>query len=445
MRIWQLAARTLWAITEDHLRVILDIANRQNPTPEAVAAELGRPLENTYEVEYREGVAILPVEGPLFRYANLFTQISGATSYERLAQDFNAALADDQVRAILLNINSPGGEADGNAEFAEMIHAARGVKPIVAYVGGMGASAAYWIASAADEVIAHETALLGSIGVRTALIDDSERMAMEGLREYVIVSSQSPYKATDPADAGDRGRIQQVVDDLATVFVATVARNRGVSEETVLSDFGQGDVLVGQKAVAAGLADRLGSFEGALAELIERTSSLTPPGGSGYQPAISGRSNKEGHGMWLTAKAPEKGDQIEASAENLRKGFPEATAEIEQAAVAPIQAKADEASASADKARGEGEHAERERITAILDCEEAKGREATARQLALTAGMTAENAKRILAATPQAKGETGFFSQMVDPDVGPDAPDGENDIASAVQQSAALGKAFGIE
>ncbi|PWG61766.1 S49 family peptidase [Spiribacter halobius] len=429
MRIWQKAARTPWAITEDHLRVILDIASRDNATPEAVAARLGRDLENTYEVEYRDGVAVLSVEGPLFRYANLFTRVSGATSYELLAQDFQAAIDDDQVRAVLLNINSPGGEADGNAEFAEMIYRARGTKPIVAYVGGLGASAAYWIASAADEVIAHETAMLGSIGVRTALVDDSERMAMEGLREYVIVSSQSPDKALDPAEASDRARVQQLVDDLAAVFVAKVARNRGVEESVVLEDFGRGDILVGQKAVDAGLADRLGTYEDTVAELIERTadrSAMTFPGFSGAtaMPAAGGL-NGGCEPMWLTDKKPAAGEEqrhVEATAANFQTYCPEAAAELRE------QGKAD-AAASIEEQREAASTAERERIQAILGCEEAKGRTKLAQELAVTPGMSEEHAKRVLASA--SREDNGFLAAVPDPDVGPDEPEASGDPRAA--------------
>ena len=80
-----------WAITKEAMETILSIAERTNQSPEAVAAELGRPLDNTYSVEYRDGVAILPVTGPLFRRASFFNRISGATDYSMLAEDFAAA------------------------------------------------------------------------------------------------------------------------------------------------------------------------------------------------------------------------------------------------------------------------------------------------------------------------------------------------------------------
>ena len=250
-----------WAITPSYMEAILDIAQRQNASPEQVAQDLGRPLENTYAVEVRDGVAILPVNGPLFRYANLFTDISGATSYDKLAIDFARVMGDDDIRAVLLNIDSPGGEANGVSEFAEQIYQARGTKPIAAYVGGSGDSAAYWLATAADEIIIDETANVGSIGTVIAVTDTRARDEQEGISRLEIVSSQSPNKRPDPMTDQGRAQFQGWVDQLSDVFIDKVARNRGVSRATVLQDFGQGDILFGAKAVDAGMADRLGSFE----------------------------------------------------------------------------------------------------------------------------------------------------------------------------------------
>ena len=105
MRVWNKAADEPWAITSSALTTILDIAARQNVPPEAVAAKLGRELQNSYRLEMRDGIAVLPVVGPLFRYANLFTQVSGASSYELLAKDFTQAVENPDVKAIILNID----------------------------------------------------------------------------------------------------------------------------------------------------------------------------------------------------------------------------------------------------------------------------------------------------------------------------------------------------
>ncbi|HEX2881596.1 MAG TPA: S49 family peptidase [Polyangiaceae bacterium] len=231
--------------------------------PQAVAAKIGRPLDNARTVTIRDGVAILPVSGPIFRYANLFTEISGATSIEVLATDFRNALEDRAVQAIILEINSPGGEVDGTSEFAQHIFDARGKKPVTAYVSHLGASAAYWIASACDETVCADTACLGSIGVVGAARISKDKNLIE------FVSSQSPNKRPDPHTETGRAQLQKHVDDLADVFIGTVARNRDMSAEDVISRGGAGGILVGQLAVDAGLADRIGTLEGLISELSD--------------------------------------------------------------------------------------------------------------------------------------------------------------------------------
>lgn len=260
MRAFDAACSRAWVITEDALQGILEIAARENPSIEAVEQKLGRPLDNSHAVTVRDGVANIPVQGPIFRHANLITQISGATSVETLAQDFRQALDDPSIKGIVFDIDSPGGEVAGIHEFADAIHAARGTKPIIAYVDDYGASAAYWIASAADEVIASATAHIGSIGVVAAVRDPTSKSS----RSIEFVSSQSPNKRIDPTTKDGKTQIQAMVDELADVFVGSVARNRGVSTDKVLSDFGQGGIFIGQSAVKAGLADRLGSHEQAI-------------------------------------------------------------------------------------------------------------------------------------------------------------------------------------
>lgn len=256
-----------WAMQPEYIRTMLEIAAREHPGLQAVEAERGERLEYAYDVTIRDGVAIIPIKGPIFRYSNLFTYYSGGTSVSLLARDFILALNSPLVDSILFEVNSPGGEVTGINELANMIFEARGKKPMIARAGGLCASAAYWLASAAGEIVCDETAMLGSIGVYCAYLDSKKAYQKAGFREVVIKSSQSPKKALDPSTPEGERAIQARIDSLADVFIGTVARNRDVDVETVLKDFGQGDVLVGQGAVEAGLADRLGSFEQTLAEL----------------------------------------------------------------------------------------------------------------------------------------------------------------------------------
>jgi signal peptide peptidase SppA len=269
-------SRTAWAMTDRMMKIGIAVLSRDQwfgeLRREALEATEGQPLKNTKCATVRDGVAVVPVVGPIFRRADAFEEMCGGESatYEALRKDFQKAIDDPMVRAIVLDIDSPGGEVNGCDELAQAVYDARGKKPIVAYVGGMGASAAYWIASAADEIVAAPTAELGSIGVRSGYIDDSKALEKAGFKEWVFVASQSPKKSFDPNVEGDRERLQVVLDDLADVFIARVARNRGVTAEKVMKFYGQGDVMVGERAVAAGLADRLGSFESLLAEVSGR-------------------------------------------------------------------------------------------------------------------------------------------------------------------------------
>lgn len=240
---------------------MMEVAVQTNRTPETIAKEMGKDMKNTHAVSIRDGVAVIPVKGPLFRYANLMTMICGATSYEILAADFNKALNDPNIKAIMLDIDSPGGEVNGCSELADMIFAARRKKPTIAYASGACCSGAYWIASACDEICVADTAILGSIGVVSVYKNDNDKNTVE------IVSSQSPYKRPDVKTDEGRAKIQAHIDELAEVFIMKIARNRNVSPQDVIENFGGGDVFVGANAVRSGLADSLTSFEGILTGL----------------------------------------------------------------------------------------------------------------------------------------------------------------------------------
>lgn len=262
------ALASAWAMDEEPLARLIEIASRQhNPTPQALEAYRAQALARAERATVRDGVAIITAEGPLFKRANLMTEFSGASSYDVLRKDLQAAVDNLGVRAILLNIDSPGGEAAGIGELASAVKGFRGVKPIVAYVGDLGASAAYWLASAADSIVIGAGAALGSIGVRASYADTSARDERTGVRRYEFVSSQSPFKVADLKSEDGRARVQARVDSLAQVFVETVAENRGVTVDRVLAAFGKGDVLIGRAAVQAGMADEIGTFEGTLAAL----------------------------------------------------------------------------------------------------------------------------------------------------------------------------------
>lgn len=257
----KLMQKTIWAITPEMLSSMVEIAHQTNRSPEAIAKEMGRDMKNTHAVSLRGGVAVIPVTGPLFRHANLLTAVCGATSYEILAQDFNKAMNDPNISAIVFDVDSPGGEVNGCSELSDMIYNARGKKPVIAYASGSCCSGAYWIASACDKIMASDTAILGSIGVVSIFEKEDDKKTIE------IVSSQSPNKRPDVETDEGKAKIQAHIDALAEVFINKIALHRDISPKDVIENFGGGDVFVGQNAVRNGLADSLASFEAIISDL----------------------------------------------------------------------------------------------------------------------------------------------------------------------------------
>lgn len=258
-----------WAIRLDNAEELLAVLRREGEGVEAVAARLGRPLDNTRAVIMRDAVAVVPMVGPIARRASLFSDVSGGLTAADVATDLAQALADPKVQAVLLDFDSPGGQFNGTGELAAMIRAPIGgrTKPVWSYVGGLCCSAAYWLAAGSDRIIVNPTATLGSIGVIMSIRDDAPIERPGQPKTYQFVSSQSPNKRPALETEAGRGQVQALVDRYAAEFVGAVAAFRGVSTEAVLARFGAGGELVGADAVKAGMADGLGSLESVIAEL----------------------------------------------------------------------------------------------------------------------------------------------------------------------------------
>lgn len=251
-----------WAISDAGRRQLAAVALQ------ALQARPLQPLVGTRQACVRDGVAVVPVCGPLTGKASFFSMLFGGSDYETIAQDMNVAMGNDDVRAILLDVDSPGGLVAGAHDASQLIRNFRGKgKPIYAFVGGMCASAAYWIAASCDQIIVSPTALVGSIGCFASLMDDSELMAKLGLKRYDVASEQSPLKIVDAANEDDRARVKTWVTDQASVFIADVAVGRGRSDDEVKAKFGRGDIMVGAAAQKAGLVDAIGDFESVMAAL----------------------------------------------------------------------------------------------------------------------------------------------------------------------------------
>jgi len=277
-----------WLLSEQGMELLFAVWSRGELFPAALQrarTERGdEPFGNPAEARRVGAAAIIPVYGPMFRHAGMMTELSGATSYQRIGRDLQAAVADPAVGRIILDIDSPGGEVSGCGELATQIRAACKSKPVLAYVSGQAASGAYWLASAASEIIADPSAVIGGLGCRIALTDSAKAQELAGVKRVEIISSQTPAKRGSPVDGEVQGRAQRMADDIADVFLGAVAGFRGVGQEKVLKDFGAGEQLIASRALAAGMIDRLGNLDAVLEDGGE-SDDMDQKQGASQQPA----------------------------------------------------------------------------------------------------------------------------------------------------------------
>jgi signal peptide peptidase SppA len=245
------------------LDVILAVLGPRIGLPEAqlAAAHASARSEPT---PTRRGIAVIPIHGTLVRRAGGLDALSGLTSYEAIDATLTAALNDATVEAIVLDVDSPGGEAAGVFDLADRIRAARDTKSIVAVANDAAFSAAYALASAASHVFVTRTGGVGSIGVIALHVDQSRKDAAEGLRYTPIFAGRHKNDGSPHEALGDDAlaTIQAEVDRLHGLLVATVAGQRGLDAKAVRGT--EARLFFGDDAVAAGLADRVGTLADAL-------------------------------------------------------------------------------------------------------------------------------------------------------------------------------------
>lgn len=215
------------------------------------------------------GVALLEVEGTLVNRLGSMTPWCGMTGYDGLRTQLLAALADTNVKAIALCIESPGGEVAGCFDLADLIAEARKVKPVWALVDGMACSAAYALAASCSRITASEVGLVGSIGVIVAHADFSGALEQAGIKVTLIHGGEhkadgNPYQ---PLPEAVRKDLQAEIDTVYGMFVDRVARYRSIDANAVRAT--QARVYLAADAVRLGLADAIASPADALAELIE--------------------------------------------------------------------------------------------------------------------------------------------------------------------------------
>ncbi|MBP6818337.1 MAG: S49 family peptidase [Ferrovibrio sp.] len=291
MTILQAITAEPWAIMPSYLHVIAALAQRDHASPalrehqewsrrdgetllqSMASAVTGRRMEGArYAMVTDQGVAIIPVYGPIFPRANIITEYSGGASAQMLQADYRLALNHNEVEAVLWVFDTPGGAASGVNALADAIHAGAAKKRTEAYVAGAAASAGYWLASQAKRISAERTGMVGSIGV-VAAVPKQVEAGNDGVMTVEIVSSNAPNKRPDPTTDDGKQQIRTMLDAIEAQFIADVARGRGVKTERVIEAYGQGGMLIGSDAVAAGMIDKIQSFEACFDEIAQAVSS----------------------------------------------------------------------------------------------------------------------------------------------------------------------------
>lgn len=358
-----------------------------------------------------DGVAIIPVLDTLVNRGAWLDSRSGLTSYEGIAAQLRAAGSDPEVRSVLLDISSPGGEAAGMAGLADLIRSVRQTKPVTAFVNDMAASAAYGIASAANEIVISPTSIVGSIGVVMLHADRSGELAAQGVKPTLIFAGSHKVDGNpfEPLSDAVRADLQASVDAHYRQFLDTVAQGRGRKLTADMARATEARTFIGAEAISLGLADRIASFDEVLASLSHTT---TRPSGR--------NARKGGISMSTDDAAPAAGMAGHHS-----------TAEHEAAGTM-----AREHAARLEEAVAAARLEERARIRAIVNSDAADGREKQALMLATETALSVAEAERILGVSPK---ETRLEALAQRASAGPEfgAPGGAEkpDAGALIQES----------
>jgi signal peptide peptidase SppA len=288
------AQSEIWAILPDVLRAALinfsgeSIVEAREGQPQGIA-----PTER--EAVTRPGpksgrLARVPIFGAITHRDTLWSLLfGGGPTVERLTQTLRDLGNDPSISTVMLEIDSPGGTVSGMPELAAEVRALAEKRHVVALANSLTASAAYWLASQADEIVATPEALVGSIGVFTMHEDYSQMMESMGVKTTYISAGKYKTEANpdQPLSAEAQAHLQSIVDDVYGLFVGDVARGRGVTPATVRSDYGQGRVLTAGDAKTAGMIDRVATSDETIRRLVG-----TRAEGDGFPPEARGNDTE---------------------------------------------------------------------------------------------------------------------------------------------------------
>lgn len=257
-----------WALKEDYYRLMCRIVQARalgiSATDEEIEAAARNRREATQSVN--GAIAVLPLYGLISQRASMVTDMSGGTSTEQFGAMFQQAMADPAISSIIIDIDSPGGSVFGIQELWDTMMSYRGKKPVTAVANSLAASAAYFIASAAESISVTPGGVVGSIGIVQQHDDISEAMVREGVKTTLITAGRK--KATgnpfEPLSDEARAVFQDRVDVYYGMFVNAVAKGRGVNVTQVRNGYGEGDVVLAREALKLGMVDHVETLDQAI-------------------------------------------------------------------------------------------------------------------------------------------------------------------------------------
>ena len=266
-----------WAITRPMVGIVARVlARRIAGDPFAFEDDDDYTPREPVQPVVAHGLAVIPVHGCIAPRINALTDFSGGTTFEGLTRDLDRAMADPQVKSILLDVDSPGGSVLGASEFARRVMAARTKKPITASIHFTGCSAAYWLASCATDIAAAPSASTGSIGVMTIHEDLSESLKLAGIKETYIGSTpqKTDGNPAEPLSDTARAELEACVMAHYKRFLNDVALGRGSTDAKVADAYGRGAVVLADQALAVGMVDRVATFEETVARLLPTSTAI---------------------------------------------------------------------------------------------------------------------------------------------------------------------------
>ncbi|EDS6429052.1 S49 family peptidase [Salmonella enterica subsp. enterica] len=351
----------------------------------------GKPQARFYQVV--NGIAVLPVTGTLVHKLGGMRPFSGMTGYDGITARLQQAMDDPDVKGILLDIDSPGGQAAGAFDCADMIYRLGQQKPVWALANDLACSGAMLLASACSRRLVTQTARIGSVGVVMAHTSYAGQLEQAGVDITLIYSGSHKVDLSEIRELPDSVRkdYQQKMDDARLMFAEKVAQYTGLSVEAVMAT--EAATYDGQAGIDAGLADEMVNAADAVTVMAAALKSK-PTGGNMPELTATEAAAQENQRVMGIIGCPEaKGREQLAQMLAGQPGMSVAQAQAILAA-APTASQQEAVSVS-----------ESDRIMALA---EAKGREELAGKLAAMPGMTAEQARELLAAAPDASGSGGI-------------------------------------